>query len=74
MLKLKLNCWDQSDQVWFVMKTKQNNDMTDHTDAVYIKNEIELPWLIVPGLVYDEYQIGQRYDQSYRFSLCQNWN
>ena len=43
---------------------------------VYAKNEFELPWLIRLGRVYDENQIGQRHEQSYRLALRrnQNWN
>lgn len=52
--KPKLNCQDLSDQVWSVMKTRQDIDVTDHIDVVYIKNEIELSWLIQQGAVYDE--------------------
>ena len=52
-LKTKLQDRDWSDQVLFVMKTRSDNDMTRHIDAVHIKNEIELLWLIEPGAVYD---------------------
>ena len=37
-----------------MMKTKQDIDVTDHTDVVYTKNEIELSWLIRWGAVCDE--------------------
>ena len=36
------------------MKTRQDNDMTDHTSAVYDKNKIELSWLIKLGTTCDE--------------------
>ena len=52
-----------------MMKTKQDNNMTDRTSAVYTINEIELSWLIRPGVVTDENQIGQWCDQIYRCSL-----
>ena len=42
--KLKLKFWNLSDYVWSVMKTRQDNDMTNHIGAVYTKNEIE--WLL----------------------------
>ena len=37
-LKTILNCRDQLDQVSSVMKTKQDNDVIDWIDAVYVKN------------------------------------
>ena len=37
-----------------MMKTKQDNDVTDHTDVVYVKNDNEPSWLIKSGVVYDE--------------------
>ena len=42
MLKLKLNYRDLFEQVQFMMKIRQDNDMTDGTGAVYVENEIEL--------------------------------
>lgn len=69
-LKLKLNCLKLFDQVWFVMKTKQDNNVTDQTGALYVENDIELSWPIGPGAVYDEFQRGQRCDQSYKCGLC----
>lgn len=39
-------------------KTRQGNDVTNHTGSLYIENEIELLWLIWQGTVYDEDQIG----------------
>ena len=64
MPTLKLNYWDLSDQVLFVMKTTQNNNMNDHTSAIYVENETKLPCLIRPGAVYDESQITQRHHRS----------
>ena len=40
--KTKLSCYDQSNQVWSAMKTRQDNDMTNSTSAIYAKKEIEL--------------------------------
>ena len=37
-----------------VMKTKYDNYVTNHTDVVYIENEIELLWSIGPGMVCHE--------------------
>lgn len=36
------------------MKTRQNNDVTDHIDLVYIETRIELLWPIWLGAIYDE--------------------
>ena len=53
------NYHDQSNQMQFVMKTKLNNDTTDCTGAVYIKNDSKLSWPIKLGVNCDENQIGQ---------------
>lgn len=37
-----------------MMKIKQDNYMTDCTDAVYVENDIELLWSIRLGIVCDE--------------------
>lgn len=42
MPKSKLNCLDLFDQMWYVMKTRKDNDVIDRTDVVYIQNKIEL--------------------------------
>ena len=49
-----LNCCDRSDRVSTVTKTRLENDVIDHIDMVYAKNEIDLPWLIILGMVFDE--------------------
>ena len=36
------------------MKTKQDNELIDHTGVVYTKNKIELSLPIDPGVVYDQ--------------------
>ena len=38
--------------------------MTNNTDVVYAKNEVELSLLIELGLVGDENQIGEQRDRS----------
>ena len=43
---MKLSYCDRFDQVQFVMKTKQGNDMTDPIGVVYSKNDTELYWPI----------------------------
>lgn len=69
MTKTKLSYYDQSDRVQYIMKTKQNNDITDRTGTIYAKNDTELSWLIEPGVVYDENQIGQQHDWLNRYGL-----
>ena len=54
MLKLKLNCWDLSEWVQIVMKTRQDNDVTNHAGVLYIENNTKLLWPIGPGVVCDE--------------------
>ena len=46
-----------SNWVWYITKTKKDNDMNDRTCTVYTENDTELSWLIRPGAVYDENQI-----------------
>ena len=41
-----LNCEDQLNSVHYMMKTRQNNNVTDHTGSLYIENKIELSLLI----------------------------
>lgn len=42
MSKSKMNCQDQSDQVWSMMKTRHDNDVIDCTGTINAENEIEL--------------------------------
>ena len=42
MPKMKLSCHVQLDQVRFVMKTKQDNDMSNHISPVYSETETKL--------------------------------
>lgn len=42
MPRMKLSCCYRLDRVKFLMKTRHNNGMTNHTRTVYAKNEIEL--------------------------------
>ena len=72
-LKMKLNYHDWSDHVQSMMKTKQDNDMTDHIGLVYAKIKTELLWAIWPSAIYDENQIGKGCDWSYRCGLRQKW-
>ena len=54
MPKMILNFYDKSNWVSTLMKTGQDNYVTDRKDAVYAENEIELLWLIESGTIYDE--------------------
>ena len=42
MSKSKLNCWDLSYYVQFVMKTRQHNDVIDYIGVVYDEKETKL--------------------------------
>lgn len=57
-----------------MMKPMQENDVTDSTNAVHVKNEINLSWPIEPGTVCDENQTGYRHDRSYSSFLLLNQN
>ena len=48
---------------------KQDNDMTDRKGVVYTKNETKLLWSIELNVIFDENQIEQRRDWSYRSGL-----
>ena len=50
------------EQVRFVMKTRQDNDVTNCTGMVYAENEIELSWPIRSNIDCDENHIGQLCD------------
>lgn len=56
-----------SDRVLTKMKTRLENWTTEHTDAVYAKNENEQPRPIKSGSVWDE--IGQDNDVTDHISL-----
>lgn len=51
MPKLKLNCQYLFSNVRFVKKTKQDNDMIDWIDVLYVETEIELSGPIELGVV-----------------------
>ena len=40
------------------MKTRQNNNVTDHTGTIYVENKTELAWLIELGAIYHENPTG----------------
>ena len=51
---------DSIDLVYFEIKT----ELTNYRSTVYAKNEIELPWPIKWGIVYNENHTGQWPNQS----------
>ena len=53
-----IGCCDRSDQVPFVMKTRQDNDVIDRKGAKYVENDNELLLSIKSSDDYDENQIG----------------
>ena len=42
-----------------MMKTRQDNELINHTGVVYIENKKKLFWSIKPGAIYDENQTEQ---------------
>ena len=42
MLKPKLNFWDLSDRVCFVIKTREDNDVTDCIGVFYTQSDTKL--------------------------------
>ena len=51
MLKNILNCWDLSNHVQFITKTRQENDMTNSIYVVYDEIKTELLGPIELGMV-----------------------
>lgn len=56
---MKMSYHDWSDWVPSMMKTRQVNNVTNRTDAVYIENGNEMSWPIKLGVNCDENQIGE---------------
>ena len=54
-----------------MMKTRQDNNLTDHTGSVYAENRTKLSRPIGHNAVYHENQTGQLYDRSYKCDLSQ---
>ena len=73
--KTILNYRDLSDLVQSIMKTRLDNNMTNHIGTVYNENKIGLSGPIKPCVVPDENQTEQWHDRFYRCGLCQkrNW-
>ena len=53
---MKLNCYDRADKVYYMEKTRQENDMTNRIGAVYVKIETEMSWSIRQDVVNHENQ------------------
>ena len=68
-VETKLNYYDWSNGVWFMMKTRQDNDKIDRIGTIYAKIGTKMSWSIKQDTVYDEKQTKQRYDQSYKCNL-----
>ena len=45
-----------------MMKTRQDNDMIDHIDAIYAENDTKLSWSIRSVTDYNENKIWQLHD------------
>ena len=54
MPKPKMNYRNLSNQVQYVMKTRQDNNMIDHVDTVYAEKDTKLSWHVGLGADYDE--------------------
>ena len=51
-------------------KTTLGNDMTNSVGVVYTENETKLSWPIRLGVIYDEKDVRQLHNRSYRYDLC----
>ena len=69
MSKMILNYHDQLEWVHSVEKTKQDNDVIDHTGVIYVKNDAKLSSSIRSDADCDENQIWQLSDLLYRYDL-----
>lgn len=56
MQKMKLSFHARLDWTWSMIKTRQDNNMTDHTGVVYTENKTELLLPIRSKAVCDENQ------------------
>ena len=57
-----------------MIKTKQDNNITDHIGMVYADTETELSVPIWPTMIYDENHTEQQRDRLYRCGLHWKWN
>ena len=51
---MKLNDHDQSYTVWFMMKTRKDNNVSDSTSTIYAKIKIDLSWSIEHDVIYHQ--------------------
>ena len=51
---MKLNYHDRSEKVWFMMNTRQDNDMTNRTSVILAEYDAELERPIEQNMVYDD--------------------
>lgn len=51
---MKLSFFEWTNRVWSMIKTNQDNDMTNYTSLVYAKTKFELLELIKQGTIYYE--------------------
>ena len=61
---MKQNYYNQFNGIQSIMKTGQDNNVTNHTWAVYADSVTELSWLIKADAVNHENDTGQQYDRS----------
>ena len=54
-IKIKTELSRLFDWVQSVIKTRQDNDVTDRTGSFFIENDIELLWPIKLIAIYDKY-------------------
>ena len=52
-----------------MMKSREDEDMNDRINVVYVENKVKPSWPIELGAVYYKNKIGQRHEWSYRCSL-----
>lgn len=54
-----MNYYDRSERMWYITKSREDNDLTNRTDVISIEYNIELSIPIGQGEVYDENETGQ---------------
>ena len=54
-----MNSQDQSNNVYCMKKTRQDNNMTNGIDSLYVENKTKLLRLIQRGMIYDKDKTGQ---------------
>ena len=57
-----LNYQDQSNSVWSMTKTRQDNDVVDRIGPFYAENKIERLWSIWQGTIDEEEHTKQQRD------------